>query len=209
PCRLFLQSAQAERAGPHSPDLLRVDEPRLLQDADVLLHAGEGHAELLGKVRDRSVCTRELLQNAASGGVRERGERGIEAGPGILNHVVQYLPHRLAGCKGRPRAAAFAGPIDLISMEIGSTRRSPRPGDRQVVVELPDARFAARTASRFNLAGHSVKDLTRASTSERASVPSSRWGLKMVTSIPTALGLPSAVRRMASSSSHERPSGNR
>src|SRR6266581_6073330 len=79
PCRLFLQSAQAELAGPHAPDLLRGDEPRLLQDADVLLHAREGHVEFLGKVRDRSVCTPELLQNAAPRCVRERGERGIEA----------------------------------------------------------------------------------------------------------------------------------
>src|SRR5678816_2298026 len=92
PCRLFLQAAQAELAGPHAPDLLRGDEPRLLQDADMLLHARQGHVELLGKVRDRSVRTPELLQNAASGGVRQRGERGIEAGPRILNHVVQYRP---------------------------------------------------------------------------------------------------------------------
>src|SRR5213593_1634391 len=90
PCRLFLQSAQAELAGPHAPDLLRGDEPRLLQDADMLLHARQGHVELLGKVRDRSVCTPELLQNAASGGVRERAERGIEARLAILNHMVQY-----------------------------------------------------------------------------------------------------------------------
>jgi hypothetical protein len=32
--------------------------------------------ELLGKVRDRCVGTPELLQNAASGGVRERGVAG-------------------------------------------------------------------------------------------------------------------------------------
>src|SRR5215831_16190384 len=100
PGRLFLQSARADRAGPHAPDLLRGDEPGLLQDADVLLHAREGHVELLGKVRNRSVGTSELLQNAASGGVRERGERGIEAGSHILNHKVQYTPPGLAACKG-------------------------------------------------------------------------------------------------------------
>src|SRR6202790_2061394 len=131
PCRLFLQSAQAELAGPHAPDLFRGDEPHLLQDANVLLHAREGHVELPGKVRDRSVCTPELLQNAASGGVRERGERGIEAGPGILNHLVQYITHGLAACKGRLSARCAAGrlhyPIDLNSTQIRSTRRSPGP----------------------------------------------------------------------------------
>src|SRR6185436_7263353 len=39
PCRLFLQSAPAKLAGPHAPDLQRGDEPRLFQDADMLLHA--------------------------------------------------------------------------------------------------------------------------------------------------------------------------
>src|ERR1044071_3550760 len=89
PCRLFLQPARAELAGPHAPDLLRGDEPGLLQDADVLLHAREGHVEPLGKVRDRSVGTSELLQNAAARGIRECGERVIESGR-ILNHAVQY-----------------------------------------------------------------------------------------------------------------------
>src|SRR5215472_10219846 len=68
PGRLFLQSARADLAGPHAPDLLRGDEPCLLQDADVLLHARESHVELLGKVRNRSVGTSELLQNTASSG---------------------------------------------------------------------------------------------------------------------------------------------
>src|SRR5512145_1433177 len=109
PCRLFLQSARADLAGPHAPDLLRCDEPGLLQDADVLLHAREGHVELLGQVSDRGFCTSELLQNAASGGVRERGERGIEAGFRILNHMVQYVTQRWAACKGRPSALCVAG----------------------------------------------------------------------------------------------------
>src|SRR5579863_9416256 len=104
PCRFFLQPAQAELAGPHAPDLLRGDEPRPLQDADMLLHARERHVELLGKLGDRSVSTPEPLQNAASCGVRNRGERNIEARLRILNHVVQYISHGLAACKGRPRA---------------------------------------------------------------------------------------------------------
>src|SRR5262245_56373539 len=79
PCRLFLQSARAEPAGPHASDLLGGDEPGLLQDADVLLHAREGHTELRGKVRDGSVGTSELLQNTAPGGIRQGGERDVEA----------------------------------------------------------------------------------------------------------------------------------
>src|SRR3984885_936021 len=133
PRRLILQPARPQLAGPHAPDLLGSHEPGLLQDADVLLHAREGHVELLGKVRDRSVCTPELLQNAASGGVRERGERGIEAGRYILNHAVQYVTHGLAACKRRPSARCVAGrlhsQIDLILMQIRSTRRSPGPYD--------------------------------------------------------------------------------
>jgi hypothetical protein len=70
----------------------------------MLLHAREGHVELLGKNRDRSVCTPELLQNAASGGVRKRGERGIEAGLGILNHVVQYIRTDWRHARGAERA---------------------------------------------------------------------------------------------------------
>src|SRR5215813_13680629 len=106
PGRLFLQSARADLAGAHAPDLLRGDEPGLLQDADVLLHAREGHAEPLGKVRDRSLGAAELLQNAASGGVRERGERVIEAGLRILNHTVQYTQHG-GGMQGEARAGCI------------------------------------------------------------------------------------------------------
>src|SRR6187431_1506531 len=56
----------------------------------MFLHARKGHVEPFGKGCDRSVRSPELLQNAASGGVRERAERGIEVDLAILNHVVQY-----------------------------------------------------------------------------------------------------------------------
>ena len=90
PHRLLLQSSRAQLAGPHAPDLLGGDQPGLLQHADVLLHACERHVELLGKVRDGSVGAHQLPQNAASGGVRERGEGGIEVDTFILNHMVHY-----------------------------------------------------------------------------------------------------------------------
>src|SRR6185437_10952573 len=104
PRRLFRQSARAQLARPHAPDLLRGDEPRLLQNADVLLHARERHVEPLGKVRDRSIGSAELLQHAPPRGIRERGERRIKAGRHILNHMVQYLRHAVAACKGWPRS---------------------------------------------------------------------------------------------------------
>lgn len=74
PPGLLVEATCAEPAGPHAPDLLCGDEPRPLQDTDVLLDARKGHLELRGKVRDGGVCTSELLQDAASGGVLERGE---------------------------------------------------------------------------------------------------------------------------------------
>src|SRR5215471_1957800 len=128
PCRLFLQSARAELAGTNATDLLCDDEPGQLQDTDVLHHPREGHVELLGKVRDRSVGTSELLQNAAPGGIAERAERGIE-GSRILNHVVKYCTRTgraqgrasIRGCRGdsphrideRPSGLALLGRLVL------------------------------------------------------------------------------------------------
>lgn len=56
--------------------------------------------ELLCKLRDRSIRFPELLQNAASRGVRERGKGGIEASWRKLNHMFQCLTHGSASRKG-------------------------------------------------------------------------------------------------------------
>src|SRR5450432_4401193 len=132
PRRLILQSAHAELAGPHAPDLLRGDEPRLLQNADVLFHPREGHVELLGKVGDGGVYTPEVLQNAASGGVRERGERSIEAALDILNHMVQYIPHRQAVDK-RGQSARFRCKLDRVGDTISSVTRNCTLGARDIL----------------------------------------------------------------------------
>ena len=55
PCRLCLQLALAEFAGSYTANFLRSDEPRLLQDANVLLHACEGHVEFCGELSDRRI----------------------------------------------------------------------------------------------------------------------------------------------------------
>src|SRR5262245_33245181 len=73
----FFQSASADPAGAHAADLLRADESGVFEHDDVLLHAGQGHVELLGEVRDRCLPPPQLLQDAATGDVRQRGERGI------------------------------------------------------------------------------------------------------------------------------------
>src|SRR5689334_2720826 len=95
----FFQSARADPAGAYAADFFRGDEPRLLEEADVLLHAREGHVELLGQVRDRRFRATQLLENTATGDVRQRGERGVEVGVLILNHMVQYLTQASAACK--------------------------------------------------------------------------------------------------------------
>ena len=76
---LLLQSKQAGLADSQPADFLRGDEARLLQDAAVLLHAREANVEFRGELPDRSVVTSKLLPDAASRGVRKRGEMGIEA----------------------------------------------------------------------------------------------------------------------------------
>ncbi len=74
--------------------------------------------ELLGEVRDRSVCTPESLQDAASRGVRERGERGIEVGSRMLNHAVQFLAHGLAAFKGSRPLCIAARSCDATSLHV-------------------------------------------------------------------------------------------
>src|SRR5690242_12878889 len=55
PGGFFLEPARPELAGADAADLLRDHEAGLLEHADVLLHAGQGHVEAAGQVADRGV----------------------------------------------------------------------------------------------------------------------------------------------------------
>src|SRR4051812_37453432 len=69
PRGLVLEPARPEPARPDAPDLLGRDQPGTLQDSDVLAHAGEGHPECSGQIRDRRVTASEPLQDATPGGI--------------------------------------------------------------------------------------------------------------------------------------------
>ena len=78
-------------AGPHPSDLLRDDEPRPLENLDVLLHAGQRHLELFRQTRDRRVRLPKLIDDPAAGRIGQRRKREIEGRIYILNHMVQFL----------------------------------------------------------------------------------------------------------------------
>ncbi len=106
--------------------------------------------ELLGKVRDRSVCTAELLQNAASGGVRERGERSVEVGRHTEPCGSVWSTDWRHARGGRARAASRPPslPNRPFSMQIRSTLRS-RPLSARLWKQAP-----AETSDRGRAAQH-------------------------------------------------------
>ena len=101
--------------------LLGGHEAGLLQDAHVLLHARERHVEPVGELGDRSVGPAEPLENAAPSGVRERGERGIEASA-KSEPSVHYVRPTAARRKG--------GCVDVASRERGRSTGDAEEGIR-------------------------------------------------------------------------------
>src|SRR6185312_4856630 len=92
PCGLFLESAPAKTAGADAPDLFGGHEARPFEDADVLLHARQGHIEARGELGDGRVGAAELLEHAATRGIGQGSKGRVDVLSMILNHVVQYCP---------------------------------------------------------------------------------------------------------------------
>ncbi len=91
PLGLRLEAAFPKLAGSHPSDLLRDDEPRPLENLDVLLHAGQRHLELIRETGDRRVPSPQLFDDPAARRIGQRREREIEGRTYILNHIVQCL----------------------------------------------------------------------------------------------------------------------
>src|SRR3569832_43634 len=69
PHRLVFEATVPKAAGTNSADLLGDYETRLLEDADVLLHAREGHVDPFGELGDRGGGASELFEHAAARGI--------------------------------------------------------------------------------------------------------------------------------------------
>jgi hypothetical protein len=71
---------------------LAAQEASGFKDAEMFGNGGKGHVERLGKGFDGRFALREAGQNGTAGGIRERGEGGVEGmrRGGIVNHTVYY-----------------------------------------------------------------------------------------------------------------------
>ena len=78
PLGLRLEAAFPKLAGSHPSDLLRDDEPRPLENLDVLPHAGQRHLELIRETGDRRVRAAKVIDDPAAGRIGQRREREIE-----------------------------------------------------------------------------------------------------------------------------------
>ncbi|GBD46587.1 hypothetical protein HRbin41_01415 [bacterium HR41] len=103
--RLLLEASRAKRAAAHAADLPGRHEPCILEDADVLPHPGDGHAEALGQVADRGIASSQVLEDSATISVREGGEGHVCLGV-RLNHQVQSQRTRPGPCGGREQRGA-------------------------------------------------------------------------------------------------------
>ena len=72
-----LQLTALELTAHHAAGLLSLDEPRILQDSEMLDESRKRHAKWLGQLPDRAVAMPELGEHGTARGIGERTEDGI------------------------------------------------------------------------------------------------------------------------------------
>jgi len=94
----------------HPPDLVTLDEARVLQDAEVLEEAGQRHVERFGQLAYRRVAFAQPDEHGAARRVGQRAEHRVES-PQMVNHKVNYAPRpaKLSSESSSELARAAAG----------------------------------------------------------------------------------------------------
>jgi len=97
--------AGLELAGHDAADLFAFDEPRILENGQMLDDAGQRHADRRGQLADRALALTEPDQDRAPRRIGERAEDGIEPARRIVNHKVKCARElRTCQAAGEPRA---------------------------------------------------------------------------------------------------------
>jgi hypothetical protein len=97
PARGVFHGSGHQPAAAYAP-LFRVrHQPRPLEHAQMLVHAGEGHVKRARQIRERCVARGQPGEDRAARGIGEGGEGDVESGLAILNHVVKCTagPYRV------------------------------------------------------------------------------------------------------------------
>ena len=137
-----VKAVHARLALAHTAVLAGIDQASVLQQPNVLLHAGERHSQQLGKLADRGTAVAQPLQDGAPRWVRERGQRPVNRL--LLNHTVQYA--RARDCvKHSGDTRRVSGPPRLLVI-IGSGEMAPQMGrvHRSVISALAAAHDVPR-----------------------------------------------------------------
>ena len=92
PLARALERALLEPATHDTSRLVPLDEPRILEDDQVLDEAGERHSVRFGKLADRVLFALESRQHRATRGIGQRTEDVVQPWSLILNHLVHYRP---------------------------------------------------------------------------------------------------------------------
>jgi hypothetical protein len=75
----------------HAACLSPLDEPRIMQNPEMLDESRQRHAEWLGQLTHRALAVPELREDGTPSGIGERAEDGVQPVGRIVNHKVKYV----------------------------------------------------------------------------------------------------------------------
>jgi len=74
----------------HAARLSPLDEPRIMQNPEMLDESRQRHAEWLGQLTHRALAVPELCEHGTPSGIGECAEDGVQPAARIVNHKVKY-----------------------------------------------------------------------------------------------------------------------